>query len=59
VTQGEENLRQSSSYTSYLNNAKAVPDALLDYLKSVEILNNHYLCGLIITGRFKNILIKK
>jgi hypothetical protein len=43
-TQGEENLRQSQvGEQGYLNNAKALPDALLDYLKSVEILNRQSL----------------
>ncbi|MBU0942800.1 MAG: hypothetical protein KKD36_15365 [Bacteroidetes bacterium] len=43
-TQGEENIRQSQVGDKAFNNsAKALPDALLEYLKSIEILNRQSL----------------
>jgi hypothetical protein len=57
--QGEEKKRQSSNKREFNNESKPLPDALLDYLNSIEILtDNHYLCAQITTARFKNILIK-
>jgi hypothetical protein len=42
--QGEENKRQSQTNTKdYNNNANRIPDALKDYLNSVEILNRQSL----------------
>jgi hypothetical protein len=42
--QGEENMRQSESNKKEFNNqSKALPDALLDYLNSIEILNRQSL----------------
>ena len=43
-TQGEDNLRQSQvGKNNYNNNANVLPEALVDYLKSVEILNRQSL----------------
>jgi hypothetical protein len=46
-TQGEDNSRKSEvGEKQFSNQAKALPDAILEYLNSIEILNNnHYLCA--------------
>jgi hypothetical protein len=44
-TQGEDNSRKSEvGEKQFSNQAKALPDAILEYLNSIEILiDNHYL----------------